>query len=179
VDKALQSARVVIFISNAQVLQFRCARPVEVIPAGVEDPENFLTKKSLYCETPTPFTPFPDRLEDRIKRLDRTIPVKKYDNMVTWLCLGSVCPQNNQAWAVKLFKEFASQRTGVRLLIVGYRQEYRHYAEKVSDLIGDDTRIELHDFTDDVGFYYNCADCLLFPALKSSNATPLVICEVI
>merc|ERR1712224_91779 len=40
----------------------------------------------------------------------------KPKDVVTFLCLGIVCPRKNQHWAVEAFKQWAGTRKDVRLL---------------------------------------------------------------
>ena len=98
--------------------------------------------------------------------------------LITFLTLGIVCPRKNQHWAVEAFRQWAGDRTDVRLLVVGarYIRQYEiDYVEKVKKAIGGDERVELIDVTKDVDAYYRQADVLLFTSLN--EVTPMVIAE--
>jgi len=97
---------------------------------------------------------------------------------LTFLCLGIVCPRKNQHFAVELFKEWAGSRKDVRLLVVGarYVRQYEiDYVNKVKAAAGGDSRIEIHDVTNDVDAFYRQSDVLLFTSLN--EVTPMVIAE--
>ena len=100
------------------------------------------------------------------------------DKEFIFLVLGIVCPRKNQVWAVQLFKKFAKDKSNVRLLIVGarYTRPYEiEYVEKVKHEIGEDSRIELHNVTEEVDKYYEIANVLLFTSIN--EVTPMVISE--
>jgi len=110
--------------------------------------------------------------------VDWQLGAVKRPNTVTFLCLGIVCPRKNQHWAIELFQEWAGKRQDVKLIVVGarYIRQYEiDYVEKVKGIIGKDTRIELHDVTNDVDKFYRQADVLLFTSLN--EVTPMVIAE--
>ena len=107
-----------------------------------------------------------------------SVPAPATKAAVTFLCLGIVCPRKNQHWAIECFKKWAKKRTDVRLIVVGaryIRQFEIDYIEKVKATIDGDSRIELHDVTNDVDQYYRQADALLFTSLN--EVTPMVIAE--
>ncbi|CAJ1440547.1 unnamed protein product [Effrenium voratum] len=104
------------------------------------------------------------------------IPKKK--DVVTFLCIGIVCPRKNQAFTVKCFKEFAGDRKDVQLLVVGVRKirDYEiSYVEEVEKAIGSDDRIKLHDVTHEVDRFYGMADVIVLASLN--EVTPMVIAE--
>ena len=105
-------------------------------------------------------------------------PPRSSPRQLTLLCLGIVCPRKNQLMAAEVFKEWAGSRKDVRLLIVGarYIRKYElEYVEKVKAVVGNDTRIEVHDVTSDVDAFYRQSDLLLFCSLN--EVTPMVIAE--
>lgn len=111
-------------------------------------------------------------------KADWQVGSNKKANTVTFLCLGIVCPRKNQHWAIEIFKQWAGNRKDVKLLVVGarYIRQYEiDYVEKVKGVIGNDSRIELIDVTNDVDQYYRRADALLFTSLN--EVTPMVIAE--
>ena len=55
------------------------------------------------------------------------------------------------------------------------RQYEIDYVDKVKKIVGGDSRIELHDVTNDVDRFYRQADALLFTSLN--EVTPMVIAE--
>lgn len=91
---------------------------------------------------------------------------------------GIVCPRKNQIWAVQLFKHFAASSKNVKLVIVGCRYSRKYEIDYINELkiaIAGDVRIELHDVTENVQFFYERAHVLLFTSLN--EVTPMVISE--
>lgn len=101
-------------------------------------------------------------------------------SVFTFLCLGIICPRKNQLWTVKLFKQFAKDRTDVKLQIVGarYTRDYEiAYLNQLKAEIEGDPRIEIFDVTDNVEAYYKTANCLILTSLN--EVTPMVISEAL
>jgi glycosyltransferase involved in cell wall biosynthesis len=102
------------------------------------------------------------------------------NHIFTFLCLGVICPRKNQLWTIELFKQFAKNKTDIRLQIVGarYTRIYEiEYLQHVKEAIGDDSRIELYDVSDNVDKFYKNADCLILTSLN--EVTPMVIPEAL
>ena len=165
VKQALSCAAHVVCVCEAQRRLYAPIAPSSTIYVGVPAPVNN-AKKCVGCSDPIP-APTCNGDGDC-----------NSDGIITFLTLGIVCPRKNQHWAVDQFKNFAGDRTDVRLVIVGARFTRAHerdYVEKVKEAIGTDDRIELHDVTDEVDEFYARADVLLFTSLN--EVTPVVISE--
>ena len=134
---------------------------------------------------PLPKSYFAD-VENRLDaQVDAMIAKGSTKPIVTFLCLGIVCPRKNQLWLVRLFSKFVSARRArgnddVRLLIVGARKERQYeidYLEEIEAAIeaDRDTDIVIEPVTSNVDKFYAQADVKL---LASKNeVTPCVICE--
>eukprot|EP00440_Ansanella_granifera_P033235 gb/GFBE01036058.1/.p1 GENE.gb/GFBE01036058.1/~~gb/GFBE01036058.1/.p1 ORF type:complete len:696 (+),score=195.32 gb/GFBE01036058.1/:1-2088(+) len=104
-------------------------------------------------------------------------PTPKKD-VVTFLCIGIVCPRKNQAFTVRCFKKFIGDRKDARLLVVGVRKirDYEiTYVEEVEQAIDGDDRIQLHDVTHEVDSFYSKADVVVLASLN--EVTPMVLAE--
>lgn len=98
--------------------------------------------------------------------------------VLTFLCLGIVCPRKNQEFTVRCFKAFAGTRKDIRLVVVGVRRirDYEiAYVEKVEEAIAGDERIQLLDVTHEVDEHYASADVVLLASLN--EVTPMVLAE--
>lgn len=156
---ALKKATMIVFVCEKQRLLYNPTAPSTVIFVGVPPPEIHINPRQVVvpCHPPT-----------------------KSDAKFCVLVLGIVCPRKNQIWAVQIFREFARDKKDMKLLIVGarYTRPYEiDYLNKLKEAIGDlDSRIEIHDVTNDVDGYYDMADCLL--VTSTNEVTPMVIPEV-
>ena len=134
---------------------------------------------------PLPKSYFAD-VEKRLDaQVDALIAKGSTKPVVTFLCLGIVCPRKNQLWLVRLFQKFAAERRAkgnddVRLLIVGARKERQYeidYLEEIEAAIeaDGDTDIVIEPVTSNVDKFYTQADVFLFAS--KNEVTPCVICE--
>jgi glycosyltransferase involved in cell wall biosynthesis/5'(3')-deoxyribonucleotidase len=166
VKQALSLATRVICVCDSQRQLYNPSAPSEVVFVGVPDPIARLRVNS------TDILPTAS-VQDVIPMLK-----EKEGGTFTFLCLGIICPRKNQLWTVKMFKKWAQDKPNVKLQVVGarYTRVYEmEYLEEVKNEIGDDTRIELYDVSDDVDKFYRTADCLILTSLN--EVTPMVITE--
>lgn len=165
VKQALSKAAKVVCVCESQRQLYNPSASSSVIFVGVPDPSPRFQHYRI-----AEFTP-----DQEEKVVSKPIPGEK---IFTFLCLGIVCPRKNQLWTVQLFKQFAGERTDVRLQVVGarYTRVYEmEYLDQVKQEIGNDSRIELHDVTENVDPFYQNADCLILTSLN--EVTPMVISE--
>jgi len=165
VKQALVKASMIVFVCEAQRKLYAPTAPSSVIFVGVPDP---LPRHIASTST-----------KSLIPATKSEVDLMTRDPEVfTFLCLGIICPRKNQLWTVQLFKEFAKDKPNARLKVVGarYTRVYEiEYLEEVRREIGDDSRIELLDVTDNVDPYYQVADALILTSLN--EVTPMVISE--
>ena len=112
------------------------------------------------------------------KRSALNAPPPHGQDVTKFLCMGIICPRKNQVALVEIFREFARDRSDVSLTLVGARsvREYEiEYLEELRDAIGSDSRVSVHEVTDDPWKYYSEADVLILASLN--EVTPLVIPE--
>jgi len=166
VKQALAKAAMVVCVCESQRKLYNPTAPSSVIFVGVPDPLPRIQMMLMDAATPDDFTS------------TETVAAQAPDKIFTFLCLGIICPRKNQLWTVQLFKKFAQNKPNVRLQVVGarYTRIYEiEYLDMVKAEIGDDSRIELYDVTEDVDRFYRTADCLILTSLN--EVTPMVISE--
>jgi len=169
VEVALKNCAATVSVCKAQQNLYG-ARNGEVVFVGTPDvdPANFPLLEASLCGSG-------GALEVGYPAAAVEAPKK---DVVTFLCIGIVCPRKNQAFTVKCFKKFVGDRKDARLLVVGARRirDYEiAYVEEVQKAINGDDRIELHDVTHEVDQYYSKADVILLASLN--EVTPMVLAE--
>ncbi len=163
VKQAMSVATRVVCVCESQRQLYTPSAETSVIYVGVPDP----IPRQLVDFTPDEAAT--DMLREKTK-----------SSVFTFLCLGIICPRKNQLWTVQLFKKFAKDKRDVRLQIVGarYTRVYEmEYLDRLRQEIGDDSRIEVYDVTDNVDKFYKTADCLILTSLN--EVTPMVIPEAL
>ena len=122
---ALSMASMVVFVCESQRQLYKPKAPSSVIFVGVPDP-------------------LPRQIEGSYEPVIDTAPPLPIgrkdtkDGVFTFLCLGIVCPRKNQKWTVEVFREWAQDRTDVRLKVVGarYTRAYEiEYLEQVRSIV--------------------------------------------
>eukprot|EP00931_Biecheleriopsis_adriatica_P114710 TRINITY_DN90622_c0_g1_i1.p1 TRINITY_DN90622_c0_g1~~TRINITY_DN90622_c0_g1_i1.p1 ORF type:complete len:715 (+),score=194.92 TRINITY_DN90622_c0_g1_i1:278-2146(+) len=171
VDEALQRCAATVSVCQLQK-ELYGPKNGEVIYVGTPDvdPTDFpllqAVMKTGQLESPTGYSKIPEHI---------VLPKK---DVVTFLCIGIVCPRKNQAFTVKCFKKFIGDRQDARLLVVGVRKirDYEiEYVEAVEKEINGDPRIQLYDVTHEVDHFYAKADVVVLASLN--EVTPMVLAE--